>query len=149
MSKIFHIGVMVSFEEKGTWAYLAGAIVMPALYFVHVARQLAEVPVDEVVWVRPLIIVIVAGIVVGIVFTVLIAMAKPSEAGVKDVRDKEISRFGDYVGGMVLSVLVVGVLVLTMLRVEHFFIANAIYAGFVAQAIVSSIVKLLAYRRGL
>jgi hypothetical protein len=149
MSRDLYIGVVVSFEEKGTWAYLAGAVVIPALYFIHVTRQLGAVPVDQVVWVRPLVIAIVAGILVGIASTMLIAITKPSEAGVKDVRDKDISRFGDYVGGIVLSVVVVGVLVLTMLRVEHLWIANAIYAGFVAQAITSSVVKLVAYRRGL
>jgi len=141
--------VVVSFEEKGTWAYLAGALVIPAIYAVHVVGQLGQRPVAEIVWVRPMLIAIGAGIVVGIAATMLIAAAKPSEAGQRDVRDKEISRFGDYVGGMVLSAQVVLVLALTMFEVEHFWIANALYAGFILQAITSSVVKLVAYRRGL
>lgn len=139
----------MSFEEKGAWAYLAGAIVIPAIYARHVFGQLDRLPVSEIVWVRPMLTAIGAGIVVGIAATILIAAAKPSEAGQRDVRDKEISRFGDYVGGIVLSALVVGVLALTMFEVEHFWIANAIYAAYIAQAITSSVVKLVAYRRGL
>lgn len=139
----------MSFEEKGAWAYLVGAIVIPALYARHVFGQLGQLPVAEMVWVRPMLIAIGAGIVVGIAATVLIAATKPSEAGQRDVRDKEISRFGDYVGGIVLSGMVVGVLALTMFEVEHFWIANAIYAAYISQAITSSVVKLVAYRRGL
>jgi hypothetical protein len=115
----------------------------------HALGQVGQQPVAEIVWVRPLLTAIGAGIVVGIAATMLIAAAKPSEAGKRDVRDKEISRFGDYVGGIVLSALVVVVLALTMFEVEHFWIANAIYAAYIAQAITSSVVKLVAYRRGL
>ncbi|MEX2562674.1 MAG: hypothetical protein WD358_05405 [Nitriliruptoraceae bacterium] len=146
---LLYIGVDMSFEEKGTWAYLAGAIVIPVIYAMHVFGQFDQRLLAEIVWVRPMITAIGAGIVVGIVASIFIGMAKPSEAGQRDVRDKEISRFGDFVGGMVLSVLAVGVLALTMLEVEHFWIANAIYAAFILQAITSSIVKLVAYRRGL
>lgn len=140
---------MVTFEEKGTWAYLVGALVIPAIYFVHVLGQVGQTPVTEIEWIRPMLTAIGAGIVVGIASHMLIAMAKPHDAGRRDVRDKEIGRFGEFVGGIVLSIVVVGVLVLTMLEVEHFWIANVIYAGFVSQAISSSVVKLVAYRRGL
>ena len=138
----------MSFEEKGTWAYLAGAVVIPAIYFVHVLGQLGPTPVAEIDWVRPMLVAIAVGIATGIASHVLIAMTKPSEAGQRDVRDKDISRFGDYVGGIVLSIVVVAVLMLAMFEVDHFWIANAIYAGFVLQAISSSTVKLVAYRRG-
>ncbi len=139
----------MSFEEKGTWAYLGLAIVIPAIYFRHVLGLMGPTPVAEIAYVRPLITAIVAAIAAAIVAHILIAVAKPSEADKRDVRDKDISRFGDYVGGIVLGVAVAGVLVLTMLELEHFWIANAIYAAFIVQAIASSIVKLVAYRRGL
>jgi hypothetical protein len=38
---------------------------------------------------------------------------------------------------------------LTMVEAEHFWIAGAIYGGFVLANVVSSAVKLVAYRRGI
>ena len=42
----------------------------------------------------------------------------------------------------------VGVLALTMLQYEYFWIANALYLSFVVATLVSSVVKLVAYHRG-
>jgi uncharacterized membrane protein len=139
----------MSFEEKGTWISLALAIVIPAIYFTHVLGQVGQTPVAEIAYARPLVTAIIAAIVAAIVAHIVVAMAKPSEADQKDERDKRINRFGEYVGGIVLGVAVAGVLVLTLLEVEHFWIANAIYAAFILSAVTSSTVKLVAYRRGL
>ena len=51
-------------------------------------------------------------------------------------------------GYYVSSVGAVGVLVLTMLEADYFWIAGALYLSFVAAMIVGSIVKLVAYHRG-
>jgi hypothetical protein len=77
------------------------------------------------------------------------AAAKPSEADKSDARDKEINRFGEYVGGVVLAVSMLLPFGLAMAEVDHFWIANAMYAAFVLSALVSSPIKLIAYRRGL
>jgi hypothetical protein len=42
----------------------------------------------------------------------------------------------------------VGPFVLALLEADHFWIANAIYLVFVVQAVVGTIIKLVAYRRG-
>jgi len=42
----------------------------------------------------------------------------------------------------------VGVLAITMLEYPYFWIANALYLSFVIAALVSSVVKIVAYRRG-
>jgi len=55
---------------------------------------------------------------------------------------------GDLVGYYVSSVLMLGALALTMLEYEYFWIANAMFAAFVVAGLVSSAVKLVAYRRG-
>jgi hypothetical protein len=49
----------------------------------------------------------------------------------------------------VLAIGAAGALVLTMAGVAHFWIAQALYLAFVLDALVSSIVKIVAYRRGL
>jgi len=46
------------------------------------------------------------------------------------------------------SVLMIGVLAMAMLEWAHVWIANGIFATFVAGSLVSSTVKLAAYRRG-
>jgi hypothetical protein len=66
----------------------------------------------------------------------------------KDERDVQINRKGEYVAFYVLNTALVGVLAMTILEVEHFWIGNALFlAGFIA-AFTSSVVKILAYRRG-
>ena len=65
-----------------------------------------------------------------------------------DERDKSIGRRGDLVGYYVSSVLMFGVLVITMIEVEYFWIANALFAAFVVAGLTSSAVKLFGYRRG-
>lgn len=139
----------MSFDEKSTWIYLVIAIVVPAVYFTNVLGQVGDTPVNEIAYVRPMITAIIVAIVASIVAHIVVAMASPREADKRDERDKNINRFGEYVGGIVLAVGVVGVLGLTMAEFEYFWIANALYAAFILQAITTSIVKLVAYRRGL
>ena len=76
------------------------------------------------------------------------AISKPDETGRPDVRDKEINRFGEYVGGVIVSVAMIGPLVLALADANTCWIANAIYTAFIVQAIVASAVKIVAYRVG-
>nr|BFE80897.1 hypothetical protein GCM10020093_034980 [Planobispora longispora] len=64
-------------------------------------------------------------------------------------RDKDINRFGEYVGGGVFAVAMLVPFALAVVEADHFWIANAMYASFVLTALVSSCAKLVAYRRGL
>jgi hypothetical protein len=70
------------------------------------------------------------------------------DAGVKDQRDKEIYRFGEYIGQSFLVIGGVAALVMAMAEVDHFWIANAIYLAFFLSAILGSVAKIVAYRRG-
>ena len=79
---------------------------------------------------------------------VLVETVRPSDSRRSDVRDREISRFGEYASrwpsrrrGRRAG--------LAMARWEYFWIANVIYLGFVLWAITGSVLKLVAYRRGL
>lgn len=85
----------------------------------------------------------------SVVGRVLVEIVKPSDSHQLDVRDKDIGRLGDYVGG---SVIAVGMLLpfgLAMADTDHFWIANAMYSVYFLSALVSAPVKLIAYRRGL
>lgn len=139
----------MTYEEKGTWAYLLASVGVWVGYVAVLWRRADGGPVVEVAYVGPLLWAVGASILANTVGRVLFEVVRPSESHHADVRDREVARFGDYVGGIVLSVLVAGVLVLALVEAPHFWIANAIYAAFVIQVVAASVLKLVAYRRGL
>lgn len=138
----------MSFEEKSTWGYLVVAVGVATWYFATVLPRLASTPVAEVSWAPAIITAFVASIVGSIVYAIVFACSTPKQAQAKDVRDRDISKHGEYVGGVVLGALAGFVLLLLVLDIHKFWAANALYLSFIIQAVVSSIVKLVAYRRG-
>ena len=64
-------------------------------------------------------------------------------------RDKEIDRLGERVGSVFIVIGALGALVLAFIDADTFWIANVIYVCFVLSAILSSVTKLIVYRRGM
>lgn len=138
----------MSFEEKGTWAYTIVVLIVSGVYFASVLGHVGEVPVSEIEYVRPMITAIIATIVATIVGYIVVAISAPSEADKKDERDKNINRFGQSVGYSMLGLLNLLPLGLAMAEFEQFWIANAIFLAGVVAGTITSIVKIVAYRRG-
>jgi hypothetical protein len=147
------------FEEKVTWVSLVVAVVVPATYFAIILGRLGDRSAADISYQWPLVVAIGASVVLTVVGSILAGIgtgisaelhgrSASSDIDRKDERDKLISRRGDLIGFYVSSVGMVGVLALTMLEYEYFWIANALYLSFVAGTLVSSVVKLVAYRRG-
>lgn len=139
----------MSYEQKGVWAYLVSAL---GSFTVYVALMLGRIdgrPLPEVPYVATMLWMIGVSVLISTMARVALEIVRPSDSHLADARDKEINRFGDWIGGFVLSIGVAGVLVLVVLESDHFWIANAIYLAFVVQAVVSSVVKLGAYHYGL
>ena len=139
----------MSFEEKGTWGYMIVLLVVSGIYFAVVLGQVGEVPVGEIPYILPLVSAIILTIVATIAAYILAAISAPSEADTKDERDRSIHRYGESVGFSVLGFMNLVPLGLAMAKYDTFWIANAIFFGGVVAGVVSSIVKLVAYRRGL
>ncbi|GAA4051933.1 hypothetical protein [Agromyces indicus] len=140
----------MSYEEKGTWSFLVVAIAGYAVYLWLVLSQIVGgTPVDEVDYAIPMLWTIGGAVVAGIVARIAIEIASPSESTRADVRDKQIDRAGEQVGNSLVVIAGIGALVLAMLQVHWFWIANAIYLGFVLSAVLGSLAKLAMYRRGL
>jgi hypothetical protein len=151
----------MSYEEKQSWisAIIAGGV--PPFYFTYLLSQMRNVSVAEIAYARPLLMAIGASIALTIVAIIVMAIVSAAAAQVTegphaaasidktDERDKRINRHGEYFGGIALGVGMVGPFILTMTEVDHFWIANAMYLAFVLAAITSSMVKIVAYRRGL
>ncbi len=148
----------MTFEERTQWVYLVVAAVVPAVYFIDVLHQLSATSASQIAYQRPMIIAIGVSVLATIVGSILAAIGSAISAEIagrdasnidkKDERDVLIGRRGELVGYYVTSVGVVGVLALTMLEYDYFWLANALYLTFVVAAIVSATVKLVAYRRG-
>ncbi len=138
----------MSFEEKNTWVYGLSALIGGLAYFVVVGLQVGSTPVGEIDYVGPMIVAIVVAIVGSIVAIVAISIAAPSEADKRDERDRQVNARGDQVGFYVMSSLAIVPLGLAFAEAEPFWIANTLYGAFVLTAVVSSLVKIAAYRRG-
>ena len=145
-------------EEKTTWVGLVVMAVVPVVYFAVMLGRLGDTSAADISYQRPLLIAIVASVILTIIGSILAGIGSGISAELHgrsasddfstDERDKQISRHGDRIGFSVSSVGMVGVLALTMLEYEYFWIASALYLSFVVGTLVSSVVKLVAYRRG-
>ena len=139
----------MSYDEKGTWAYLVASTVAYLVYLAIVGDRLAHTSVAQVSYVAVLLWTGAASALVSTVVRTLIETASPSDSRKSDVRDKEIYRHGEYVSRWFIVAGAGGALIMAMVRLDYFWIANVIYLGFVLWAVVGSAVKLVAYRQGL
>jgi hypothetical protein len=139
----------MSYEEKGTWVYLVTVIGAYAVYLAIILGRLQATPVAAVSYAWVLLWTTVASVLATTAGRTLAETARPSDSHRKDVRDQEISRFGEYVGRWFIVGGAGAAFFLALAKVDYFWIANVLYLGFVCWAIAGSIVKLVAYRRGL
>ena len=138
----------MSFEEKSAWVM---GVVAAASYSVYVAVILGLAgtrPVTEVAYVAPLLWTVGASIAVSIALHAVLGISSPQDAGKKDQRDTEIYRFGEYIGQSFVVIGGVSALLMAMAELDYFWIANVIYLAFVLSAILGSVAKIVAYRRG-
>lgn len=138
----------MSYEEKGQWVYIVVNLLTFGAYVWILAGQAAGTPLTEVDYVPTLLSVIGVAIVLSIAGRILVEIVSHSESHKADVRDRDIDRLGEYVGGVLLGVAMLVPFALALAEADHFWIANAMYAGFALAAFVGTAVKLVAYRRG-
>lgn len=138
----------MSYEEKGTWVYLVVSVVVYAAYVGLILSRADGGPLADVAYVAPLLWTIAASIVAGIVVRIAVEIVRPSESYRSDERDRELARQGVVVGwwGVVGGSL--AALALALVEADYFWIANAVYLGFVLSAVLSSVTTIVAYRRG-
>jgi len=147
------------FEEKMTWVNAVVTVIIPVAYFAIMLGRLRDVSAAEITYQWPLLIAIGTSIVLTIVGSILAGIGTGISAELhgrsasddidrKDERDRSIARHGDLVGFYVSAAGMVGVLALTMLEYEYFWIASALYLSFVVGTLVGSVVKIVSYHRG-
>src|SRR5690606_5292397 len=138
----------MSYEEKGTWVYLVVSVVVYAAYGGVVLSRADGGPLADGAYVGPLLWSVAGAVVAGIVVRIVVVVARPRGRRRTDARDRDLARRGTLAGqwGVVGGAL--GALVLALADADTFWIATTIYLGFVVMAVVSSVVPLVAYRRG-
>ena len=135
--------------EKRAWIRLGTAIAAYATYLALILIRDDGGQLAEVSYVPALLWTIGGAIVASIVLDILVSIASPREAGRADQRDREIARFGDTVGQSFVVIGGVAALLMALLELPYFWIANAVYLAFVLSAVLGGIARLVAYRRGL
>jgi NADH:ubiquinone oxidoreductase subunit 6 (subunit J) len=135
----------MTFLEKSNWVVLVVAVPTLLVYVALVVPQVLSKPIAEVSWVQPMIFTIVGFIVANILGNVVAAASNPGEADKNDQRDREIDHYGERVGNWLIIAGSCAALVLAMTMADHFWIANAIFLGGMAGALVSSVTKIAAY----
>ena len=139
----------MSYEEKGTWVYLVTSAGAYGVYLVIVLGLLSSTPVAEVPYAWVLLWTTVASVVASTVGRTLVETARPSDSRRTDVRDKEISRFGEHASRWFIVAGAAAGFFMALAKWDYFWIANVIYLGLVLWAVAGSAIKLVAYRRGL
>ena len=135
----------MTFLEKSNWVVLVVGVPTLLVYVALVVPQVLGKSIAEVSWVQPMIFTIGGFVVANILGNVVAAASNPGEADKKDQRDREINHFGERVGNWLIIAGSIVALVLAMTGADHFWIANAIFLGGIAGALLSSVTKIAAY----
>ena len=136
----------MAFQEKSNWVVLVVAVPTLLVYAALIVPQVLSTPLAEVSWVQPLVLAIAGFVVANVLGNVAAAVSNPREADLSDERDQAIDRFGERIGNWLLIAGAITGLVLAMAMADQFWIANAIFLGGLAAAIVSALAKIAAYR---
>ncbi|MEV7725306.1 hypothetical protein AB0P15_11300 [Streptomyces sp. NPDC087917] len=136
-------------EEKRVWIMLVVAVTAYAAYLsVVLGASAAGEPLARTPYAAALLWSIGLSIAVSIAANIAVSAASPAEENGKDQRDREIHRFGEYVGQSFVVIGGVAGLALAMAEAAPFWIANAIYLAFVLSSVLGSTAKLVSYRLG-
>ena len=142
----------MSSEEKSAWTTMLVTTGTYAVYLILLFGRAGVTPLPKTPYVDLMLWAIggsiVASILVSIVWGIARGIRDPRNIDRKDTRDREIFRYGEHVGSSFLIIGAVAALIMAWLTLDWFWIANVIYLGFVLQTILSSITKVVAYRKG-
>jgi hypothetical protein len=145
MSKIFDTrGETMSYEEKLTWAFLWVTAVAFVGYVLWLLSQVGIQP-SQIAYVVPMLVAIGIAIVASIVVNILISVTQSTK---RDERDREIERYGGYHSQFVIELSAMAAVGMAMAKLEHFWIAHLLYVALVGDALLSSAIKIVLYRKG-
>jgi hypothetical protein len=136
-------------QEKRAWIMVVVSAAAYTTYVVIVLGRARGTSLVDVPYAGTLVWTVIASIVVSIVLNILVGISTPRGEDKKDQRDREIGRFGEYVGQSFLVIGGVSALFMALAEFDYFWIANVIYLAFVLSSLLGSTARIIAYRRGL
>jgi hypothetical protein len=137
----------MAFEEKRAWIMLVVSVAAYAVYAAITAGRAGPVPLADVSYASTLLWSVGAAISVQIALNIAVGIASPKDAK-KDQRDREIYRISEHIGQSFVVIGGVAALLMALAEVDHFWIANVIYLAFFLSAVLGSVARIFAYRRG-
>lgn len=135
--------------EKRAWIRLVVAVLAYAAYVVAVLRRADGGPLPDVPYAAALLWSVGGAIAASIVAEIVMGIVNPRASRVIDVRDREIGRLGDHTGQAFVVIGALAAMLMAMAEWDRFWIANAVYLGFVLSAILGGVTKIIVYRRSL
>lgn len=142
----------MGYEERNAWVYGLVTVGAAGFYLLQVLGGDAAIPLEARDYKGAMLYsiggAIVATILLSILVNIVVGMVTGDTDARADLRDRQIGRFGDYVGQSLVIVGAVGALILVMLDQPGFWVAQAIYFGFVASGALSAMARIASYRFG-
>jgi cell division protein FtsW (lipid II flippase) len=105
-------------------------------------------PLPQVPYAATLLWTIGASILASIVLEIALGVVNPRASRLKDDRDRQIGRLGDYTGQSFVIIGAVAAMLMAMAGWDRFWIANVIYLCFFLSAVLGAATKIIAYRKG-
>jgi hypothetical protein len=136
-------------EEKRSWIMIVVAVLAYATYVIVIISSAGGQRLSDVAYAAPLLWTVGGAIAANIVLDIAVDIASPRSPREKDVRDREIGRFGESMGQAFVVIGAVAALLMALAEWDWFWIANVIYVCFFLSAILGSTAKVIAYRGGM
>ena len=139
-------------QERSAWVMVVVAITAYATYLSLILSGQAAIPLAPANYGWQVLSTIGGAIVTAVLAEIGLAIidsTRGEKAGRRDERDRRIEQLGEYTGQAFVGVGALAALVLAILEVDPFWIANAVYLAFVLSAVLGSVTKIALYRGGL
>jgi hypothetical protein len=104
-------------------------------------------PLARVPYAAVLLWTVGAAIAASVVAETALGVVNRGASRLKDERDQQIGKLGDYVGSSFVVIGAVAAMLMAMAGWDRFWIANVIYLCFFLSAILGSVTKVIAYRK--
>jgi hypothetical protein len=104
-------------------------------------------PLPQVPYAATLLWTIGASILASIVLEIALGVVNPRASRLRDDRDRQIGRLGDYTGQFFVIIGATAAMLMAMAGWDRFWIANVIYLCFFLSAVLGAATKIIAYRK--
>jgi hypothetical protein len=138
----------VTHQEKRAWIMLVVSIPAYGVYAGIILSRAGGQPLPQVPYAATLLWTIGASILASIVLEIALGVVNPRASRLKDDRDRQIGRLGDYTGQFFVIIGATAAMLMAMAGWDRFWIANVIYLCFFLSAVLGAATKIIAYRKG-